>query len=354
MKVLILSCGAGGGYTTVALAVKEKLEEHGHEVTLLDLHSLVGESLLRVRWNLFRYRKDDQSENRVQQYLQENEFDVIVVTHVLPAVILSLMRSGHVPLPKLIYIVAEYSSVPFIEEMKCDYYVLPSQKLMAEFCRRGISKDQILPAGIPVRREFLNGRSREEARTIAGVGGDVYEILLWAENIRTHKLLKTVKTVHRFLNKYPQARLTIAGICREKDYLRAEEACRGTAQIRLVEGNPDRAVYMKACDVMICGANGLLSTEAAVLGTPLIQLVSLAGNERRNAEFFQRYGMSMAVKQPGPELIRRLEELSREGVCNDMVKAQHFHISQLAAAEICSLVESPMMTVEAESAGMLV
>lgn len=354
MKVLIVSCAAGGGCTSVAVAVEEKLREHGHETTSLDLRSLAGEKTCKIRWNLFRHQQDIRSESRMQQYLQDNEFDVIVVTHVLAAVVLSLLNSGQMRLPKMIYVGSDYCSVPFIEDTCCDYYVIPSEKLTAEFCRKGILKEKILPAGIPVKKEFLTGMSSEEAREAVKMPGKDFRILLWAENIRPHKLMLTVKSVKRYLDRHPEAGLTIAGIGKEQIYSRLSMVCGGDSRILLAEDESAQAVLMKACDVMIAGSNGPLAAEAAVLGVPLVQLIPSNVNERHNAEFFARYGMSMAVKRPGAKLYRALELLRDEQRRSDMVNAQHLHISQLAAAEICSLAEATMMTVEAGSASLLV
>ena len=42
MKALILSCNTGGGHNAAGAALKEMLEERGHEAILLDYLTLAG------------------------------------------------------------------------------------------------------------------------------------------------------------------------------------------------------------------------------------------------------------------------------------------------------------------------
>ena len=52
------------------------------------------------------------------------------------------------------------------------------------------------------------------------------------------------------------------------------------------------AVYMRAADVLLSKAGGISSSEAAVLGVPLVHTMAIPGVETLNAEFFAAHGMS--------------------------------------------------------------
>ena len=43
MKVLILSCKTGGGHDAAGFAVKEALEQKGHEAVMFDYLTLAGQ-----------------------------------------------------------------------------------------------------------------------------------------------------------------------------------------------------------------------------------------------------------------------------------------------------------------------
>ena len=52
------------------------------------------------------------------------------------------------------------------------------------------------------------------------------------------------------------------------------------------------AAYMRAADVLLSKAGGISSSEAAVLGVPLVHTMAIPGVETLNAEFFAAHGMS--------------------------------------------------------------
>lgn len=66
-----------------------------------------------------------------------------------------------------------------------------------------------------------------------------------------------------------------------------------TGRIRTVAFTNDVDIYMKAADAMISKPGGLTSTEAAVCGIPLVQLLTYTGCEAANIEFFSSRGMSL-------------------------------------------------------------
>ena len=343
MNALILSCEAGGGSTGIPSAVKEKLEEHGHEVALFDLSSQKGDRSRSLWKRGLRLRTETMDMEWMQKYLEEKVFDVIITTHVSAAVFLSMLRGGGVLLPRIIYVSTDYTCAPFLEDTLCDDYVIPSQKLTAEFCRRGIPRDKILTMGIPVKKEFLTGREKQEAKKMLGLAECAYCLMFRLDRIKGRQVYLTLKTLLMYLQSDPEANLLITDIRSDRVFNRLERKVGKHPRITLLREVKEPAVYMKACDVVIAGAGGQISTEIAVLGTGFIQYLPGTVSERRNAEFFSRFGMSVTVKRPGHVLIRALKSLRDVSVRTDMIKAQQFHISQLAAMEVCNLTEAPML-----------
>ncbi|MBQ8814128.1 MAG: hypothetical protein IJZ85_06525 [Lachnospiraceae bacterium] len=352
MKALIVSCEAGGGCTDISVAVKEKLEDHGHEVTLFDLYRDKGETTGSIFRKKAKRGAGSQSD-LMRQYLEENPYDVIIAADVLSAILLSVLRSSLISLPKVIYVASDYTCAPFTEDTWCDHYVIPSQKLTAEFCRRGIPKEKVIPLGMPVRKMFLTGIGKADAGAEIGLAEDRYNILMSAVGLSGRKLFRTVRMLQTYLDRNRRARLIVFGV-NQKVGRRLQTRIENDGRITLMQELSTPAMYMRACDVMIAGAQGSVSTEAAVLGTALIQYMPSSAYERHNAEFFSRYGMSLVVKRPGTGLLRALKVLEDEAVRRDMIKAQRFHISQLATAEICNLAETPALSVETGSAGVLI
>ena len=184
MDALIFSCGTGGGHNSAANALKQELLRRGHRVTMLDPYSLsntrVG-SLINQSYinlvkktprlfglvyqlgNLYRrlpvhspvYHINHRMALPVQRFLEEGNFDLIIMPHIFPGEILTNMRDHGICLPPTLLIATDYTCIPFTEEVQCDRYVIPSDDLCPAFTRWGIPKERLYPLGIPVDQKAL-------------------------------------------------------------------------------------------------------------------------------------------------------------------------------------------------------
>lgn len=189
MEALILSCSTGGGHNAAGKAVAQALESRGHHVTIMDPYQLASDGLALTIGNMYIklvqkaprlfgfvyflgsmvrripghspvYWINGKMTDRMEEYLQQHSFDVIIMPHIFPAEILSHMKNSGITLPATIFVATDYACIPFTEETACDYYVIPSPELKEEFCGRGIPEEKIMPLGIPVRDEFLKEKDR--------------------------------------------------------------------------------------------------------------------------------------------------------------------------------------------------
>ena len=123
-KVLILSCNTGEGHNTAARAIRERCEAEGHEAVVLDFLSLSGNrvssfisnfyinmakyvphvfgffynSMLLVSRSFYIghsivYLCNARVAPKLKAYLDENEYDAIVMTHMFAADAIAKLRS---------------------------------------------------------------------------------------------------------------------------------------------------------------------------------------------------------------------------------------------------------------------
>ena len=88
------------------------------------------------------------------QYMAKGKFDTVICTHVLSAVMLPHM---HKPFPlalKTAMIMTVYTCYPGMEATDLQMYFIPDGSLAEEFVKRGIAREKIAAAGIPVCRGF--------------------------------------------------------------------------------------------------------------------------------------------------------------------------------------------------------
>lgn len=367
MEALILSCGTGGGHNTAGKAVADEMERRGHTVTFMDPYQLVGKNTADHVGNLYIklvqfsprmfgwlyslaevYRKfpihspvywvNGKVSAAMQQFLDENHFDCIVMTHIFPAHILAHLKNN-TPLPKTALVATDYTCVPFVEEADCDYYVVPSADLCGEFCSKGIPRQKLLPYGIPVRREFAAACGKDEARARLGLTREGKYILLSGGSIGVGQITETVSVLEQFLLKNADCYLLIVCGKNRRLYDRLQRKYMGKRQIQVMESTPQMADYLKACDLFITKPGGLSSTEAAVAGVPMIQISPIPGCEQHNADYFLKHGMSVFVRNPKRELLSALQTLQQGDRLHDMAQAQSCCVNPSAAAELCDFME---------------
>lgn len=388
MDALILSCGTGGGHNSAGRAIQEELSSRGHRVQMLNPYTLrscalagridnlyvrtaqrapkafgaiyrAGELYRKLPFRSPVYYANGGMLSAMQDYLEENQFDIIIMPHLFPAEILTNMKRRGVKIPKTMFVATDYCCIPFTEETDCDAYVIPSADLEQEYAARGIPKERLYPLGIPVGRSFEEA-GREfafdsgERRT--QVSGDGSYILISGGSMGAGKIEELVRLL---LARKKSAGDQGAGDDKKKD-TGHDKGC-GNVKVVVVCGNNrglyDRlkkrygrqivvvghtdcmADYMRACDVYVTKPGGLSSTEAAVCGAPLVHMPPIPGCETFNAAYFRERNMSIPcqITEKGAEEIFAL--LEDRKARRAMAVCQHESVREGAAARICTLAE---------------
>lgn len=363
MEALILTCSTGGGHNSAAYAVKEELIRRGERVTLLNPYGLyskklekgIDQSYVSLVQNLPHcfgalyklgelYRKlplpspiywlNGKMVWVMEGYLRKNHFDIIIMTHIFPAQILAQIKARGIELPKTVLIATDYTCIPFSEETDCDVYIIPSDSLMNEFKNKGIPEKRIYPFGIPVRSAFTCQVSKKITRKRLGIKNSDKFILVSGGSVGAGKLERVIE----FLYDQCNTDIEIAVICgnNKKLYNRLLKKYGNT--IRIIQNTDRIADYMRASDIYLTKPGGLASTEAAVMGIPLVHLPAIPGCETKNAEFFYQNGMSLKVKGTRKDIHKILNLMENFSWCNEMKEHQRKAIPDHATAKICNLV----------------
>lgn len=367
MEALILTCSTGGGHNAAAYAAAEGLSLRGHGVNVMDPYTLVGERvaktvggtyvrIVQISPKLFgivykigdTYRKlpikspvykvNGHLAKYLDRYFRENKTDVVLCTHVFCAEMLSYMRNNGLYTPPTVFVATDYTCVPFTEETTCDYYVLPSPDLRDEYIRRGVPEEKLILTGIPVRRAFLDGPSKEEARRTLGLDQDSEHILLSGGSIGVGKIRSAIRILRPLLEP-ENKRLTV--LCGNNSglYTALTEKFGGDPRINILKSTNDMPTYIHACDIFVGKPGGLSSTESAAARVPTIFISPIPGCETYNCAFFTGRGMSLAVKDVRRELIGAIRTLEKPEEREKMRSRQEKYISGRSAEELAKLCE---------------
>lgn len=368
MRVLILSCGTGGGHNAAANAMKEAFEMRGHQADVLNPYTLktnklanaidtlyvrlvqisptlfgfaykIGDTYRKLPWRSPVYFANAEMVPVMEQYLAKNHYDAIVMPHLFPAEIITQMKNKGIALPPTIFVATDYVCIPFTEETDCDAYVIPSRHVRQDFVRRGIPEEKLKALGIPVRQIFAQKISKEEARKQLGLESDTFYTLVCAGSMGAGGILKTIKVLYRWCKKQSQTKLII--ICGNNKVLydALHKLLGGDEHVVLTGFTDQMALYMKASDVCITKPGGLSSTEAAVANVPFIHAMAIPGCETQNLDFFESCGMSIGVQKSHRELIRAIKRLQNRQLQETMKLAQRKFVRPDSGEAICRLTE---------------
>ena len=209
MNILILTCNTGGGHNAVAAALTEAFRQRGADSRVLDGLSFVSRKASKFvsRWHTRFYRHYPQlykagymsaeeedgrpapkhnpvetylsrGARRLARYLQAERFDAVVCVHVIPALMMTMLRqNGGAPMP-FCFVATDYTCSPTVGSCTPDICVIPHAELAEEFIHCGIAADTLLPAGIPTRSVFAAPTDRAAARQALSLPAEGRHILL--------------------------------------------------------------------------------------------------------------------------------------------------------------------------------
>lgn len=346
MEVLILSCGTGGGHNAAAEALREECERRGDRVVFMDPYALrsdrtvrlvsgayvslvqktprffgvvykLGELVRKLPWRSPVYFINRKAARAMGRFLAENHFDVILMPHLFPAEILTCLKRQGVSLPKTIFVATDYTCIPFTEETDCDAYVIPHPDLLGEFEGRGIPREKLHPLGIPVRRAFRQSITRTDARKALGLDPDETYLLVSGGSMGAGVLKRAVAELYRQFGVSAQ----LIVICGTNRRLYRTLAKKYGSAVTLLQTTDQMALYLAACDLYLTKPGGLSTTEAAVVGLPLVALHPIPGCETKNAAFFISHHFAISLSQirsgVGPDLWSYLSQQQRENIPPD-------------------------------------
>ena len=366
MRALILSCNTGGGHNSAAHAIAEELLEQGDEAYVMDYLCLAGEGVSRLVGDgyveivkkaplLFGaayrlgmgvsrlvsrspvYYVNGRMAKYLESYLKDHPVDVLIMPHLYPAETVTYMKRKGMKLPLTIAVMTDYTCIPFWEETDCDYYVMPHEALRRSCVKRGIAEEKLLPFGIPVARGFRKKISREEARRKLGLPLDQKYFLAAGGSMGAGDLLELVERLEKATSDSGECILVICG-SNEKAEQKLKERYPENSRIRILGFTTQMPLYLRACDVLFTKPGGLTSTEAAVVGVPMVHTSPIPGCESVNRKFFVHTGMSRTAETVRGQVEQGIELMNDPGAASEMVRCQKKQIHGDAAELICYFI----------------
>lgn len=365
MKVLILYWGSASGSRSSALAMREQIMDNGDECELLNCYTVasrkIPQKLLAAYQELEKEEEPSEDgtlirlqgigksanyhynfmkaaiKSLIYRHILEGGFDVVVVTHILPAEIITTLKSERQPMPPVVAVISEYGYAPGWEKTNCDRYVVADESLIDVYVKAGIRKGRLLPYGIPVRKDFTKKLNKRAARRRLHLNpdGKIFLIMVGSKGVgEADNLLKELiaQCGHDDLI------MVLCGSNR-KAYCYLQEKYSTDLSVIIREYTPHSNLFMDACDVVFTAPSGLISTEVAVKQVPLIHLRPLTSCEVDNAEFFAKHNMSVMKSTISEKIKEALFVAASPEKAEAMMTAQQSSINPEAAYDIFCLLK---------------
>lgn len=357
-KILILSCNTGEGHNSAARAIKTHLTACNVECDIIDTLSLVGNTisqsvsdlyLYSTKTNLFKYMYriggavSDSIKTksiiyawnwmyaeRLREYIEENGYDCVICVHLFPAEAMTALKSsGKTDIPA-IFVMTDYTCIPFLDETELDCYIIPHEHLIEEFAGCGIPREKLCPYGIPVDKDFLHSTDKSSARkTVSETFGWEMHGNKWFLIMTGSMGFGNTQELIDEIARQSDGDIETIVICgrNEEMLTMLQQKNADNPSIHPV-GYTDRIpVLMDACDVLFTKPGGISSTEAMHKHIPLIHTAPIPGCETRNAEFFHYHGMSYSSTDPAQQARTAIR------LCND-----HTYRNKMTCAQTTNAV----------------
>jgi processive 1,2-diacylglycerol beta-glucosyltransferase len=365
MRVLILSVTAGEGHNSCAAALRQALENRGHQVRVADLYRSCGvprwltDRVYRTCAKEFRhtysrtysrlerdeaYRRELEHRflpgwlyPKLQAWMKTQEADCVVAMHVFAARVLTLLRQrGAVPSIPILGVNTDYCLHPYWEDCPgLDGLVVPTEEMTGELLDRGIPKEAILPLGIPIREPDRFRLTQDEARRRLSLGPGKL-VLLMGGSMGYGHIFSTALALKR-------RGIRTVCVCGRNRTLRAMLAPHRSEELQVLGFTRRLPEYMAAADLAVTKPGGLSLSELAAAGVPPLLTRPIPGHEERNLRLWTRLGAALSVEDcaDGEEIAALAAEVLGD---EDRLRGLRTALKALsrpeAAENLCTFVES--------------
>ena len=201
MKVIVLSCNTGEGHNTAGNAIIEGMHARGVEADMVNALALMGVKRSKLicgtyikmvrkipalfgfiynlalltsthRFKSVLYYVNKPSQDKLYDYIVQNDYDTVVLPHLFPAeTITSIRKNKAITNFKCYAIATDYTCIPFWEDLEMDGIVIGHKSQLGEMIERGLDPKLLAPLGIPVSAKFAKAYDKAETRAKLGLGG---------------------------------------------------------------------------------------------------------------------------------------------------------------------------------------
>lgn len=361
-KVLVLSCGTGGGHNTAAKAIQEELLEKGIQADFIEYLEIInpkikdgvnklyikstvgsgkifknvyglGEFYEKTKLKSPVYLLNSFSKKKLYDYIVDNNYKYIITTHLFASQALTEIKKEHDI--HFMQIATDYVSIPFWEETMSDHFIIPNDELEDDFTQKGVKKDVLRPYGIPVKKEYRESYNKNEYRKKLNLDEEKKYILILNGSMGFGNIIELVKKLKREITT---ANLIVACGNNKELFEKIKNDYKDDKRIIALPYTNNISMYMKSSDVILSKPGGLTSTEVASLRKPFIHIMPIPGCENYNANFFDTRQMSIKCDNITEVIENTKKLLENQKLQDEMIENQKKYIKHDTCEKISNII----------------
>ncbi len=355
MRVLVLSCSTGGGHNACGHYIENEFKENNVICDFVDYFDILGPKakeasekiyLESVRGNgsVFKlayrlgeaysktgitspvYNFNKLTRNKIYSYVEQNNYDLVISPHLFPAMAITALKKDGKNI-KLINVATDYHAIPFWEETKPDYFVIPHKSLKEEFINKGFKDEILLDFGISVSSAF------SKIKNNLSLPKDKEIILITSGSMGFGKMKDVViSLLEELRNVY------VVAICGNNKELSSELKEINNSNLMVMGYVNNINEYISASTIVLTKPGGLTSTEVGVIRKPMIHLMPIPGVENYNAEFFRKNGLSLVSNNIEEVVYNTSKLLNNKNMQREMIENQSKIINKNSAKDLVDFV----------------
>ena len=311
------------GHYSVAMTIKEKLENEGHKADVVDIVETINPKLSKVLYSGFNklvnkapglYNKIIETTDKrakgtetklpmmnlgrraVAKLVKEGDYACVISTiHMASKYVSSYKEKTADPIT-LFTVITDVSSKGEWLAPKTDRYFVASSKVKMELLQKGISREKIVVSGIPVSDKFsANKLAGKDKKNILIMGGGLGLI-----PISQYGLDK--------LNNNSNVSVTIITGRNKELYNELKDKYQNLN----IVGYTDKVnEYMRKADVLVSKAGGICTFEAIRSNTPLVVVNPTLAQEIVNGQFIEAKEMGKVLYGNQEDIYSKINEIMK-------------------------------------------
>ncbi len=373
-KVIIFTASTGQGHNQVAKSMKDELEAHGCQVSIIEPFKEVSKSLDLLVSDGYRvlatrmpkmygtiYKVSNQKflgrpvekisikaiEEKLEEIVDAENPHLIISTHPLIVKGMCSLKSNDKYGGPFVSVITDYLPHKSYISPLVDAYIVGSNYTKLKVVEKGINPSRVFVHGIPIDRGFMEDKNympKSKLFTVLLMGGSMG--------------MSGIKKVYKEL-LVSESPMKLIVVCGNNDQLKKSLEDKysledSNKEVTILGFTNKISQYMEISDLIISKPGGLTVTEAFAKNIPMVIPFFIPGQEAENAEMLVEIGAAIkidTIKELGPLIQSFIEdEKLLHRIRENMTKVSKDHSLDNAINLCMQFIESQIELVGIEYA----